>query len=252
MKNGPRHSGFTLVEVLVVAGLMVLLLGPIFILLRSGSKTALQGMLQVQTTLDARRIIKQVHSDLKLACVPMGGGALSFGFNQILQESGTAPEFSYSFLSFPLHTEIREAVPAPGSGISPRRASRITYKLEKLTDPGKPYLRLSRIETYHPDVPPGNRTESRILSERVNFFEIRPVELQQSGRNQFYFWVTLQLVDSGGKQATYEPLQRLSATDGMKDVQIADFFDLVYPEFFHAFWNQEAINRNWHSQIVGP
>ncbi|HMM61173.1 MAG TPA: hypothetical protein PKC25_13690 [Candidatus Rifleibacterium sp.] len=37
-----------------------------------------------------------------------------------------------------------------------------------------------------------------------------------------------------------------------KDVILADFFDVVYPEFFHSVWNQTRVIPNWHSQLKLP
>ncbi len=251
-----RGRGFTLVEILVVAGCIVLLMGPILSILRSGSRTSLQGMLQIDTTLEARRIIKQFHTDLKQACFSNDQDVLTIGFSNLLKESGKLPDLSYSFLCFPLHGRMEEAVPASLSGKAKRLLSRVTYKLEKQADPEKPFLRLTREEKYHPEHAEGDRyadgVHRRVLSERVNFLQIKPIEIQTFGKKQYYFWITLQLTDTIGRADRKSMSPGVPISERSSGLLVADFFDVVYPEFFNAFWNQEGINRNWHTVTVAP
>ena len=53
--NG-RHA-FTLVELMIALTCLTLIIGPIFILLRSGANTSLKGMLRIETTEKARNIL---------------------------------------------------------------------------------------------------------------------------------------------------------------------------------------------------
>ena len=60
MNKNRRRQAFTLVEIMIVLICTALLMGPIFLVLRSSTKTSLKGMLRIDTTLEARRVIKQV------------------------------------------------------------------------------------------------------------------------------------------------------------------------------------------------
>ncbi|HQB82717.1 MAG TPA: prepilin-type N-terminal cleavage/methylation domain-containing protein, partial [Candidatus Rifleibacterium sp.] len=63
MNSNRRRQAFTLVEIMIVLICTALLMGPIFLVLRSSTKTSLKGMLRIDTTLEARRVIKQVYAD---------------------------------------------------------------------------------------------------------------------------------------------------------------------------------------------
>jgi type II secretory pathway pseudopilin PulG len=239
-----RH-GFTLVETMIVAICLAILLGPIFLLLRSGSRRSLEGMLRIDTTLEARRVLQQIHADLKQACLPIVPQQ-PVGFTDFLFVTGSVPEWTYTFLSYPLHRPVTEIVPN-NSGNAPRRAARITYRVVRQNDPNKPFLRLYRDEEF-----PGSGKQTRTLSDRVNFFEIKPLEIQAGGRNQFYFWINLQLVDTAKGVDTTAMAAGTPVTAAKAGVLLADFFDVVYPEFFHAFWNHPMQNPNWHAGLISP
>ncbi|PKL44282.1 MAG: hypothetical protein CVV41_06495 [Candidatus Riflebacteria bacterium HGW-Riflebacteria-1] len=240
-----RKQGFTLVELMVAIACLSLLGGSALLLIRAGTRSSMQGMLRLETTLEARKIIRQVYADLKLACFPLPYDSV-YSFDSVMYTAGAPPHNTYSFLSFPNHARMNEIFSSPHSGVNHRETSIINYRVEPPTSPDRPFLRLIREETFK------GQTNSKVLSDRVNFFEIKPVMLQPYGRNQFYFLVTLQLVDS------VDPGEFKGATagnriDGVRANQaVADFFDIVYPEFFHAAWNQPGINPNWHTQIRVP
>ncbi|RCK79454.1 MAG: hypothetical protein OZSIB_0094 [Candidatus Ozemobacter sibiricus] len=251
-----ERAGFTLVEMMIVVACVVLLLAPMLLILRSGAQVSRKGMVQIDTTMQARRILHLIHDDLKNACVSTGNRTW-IDFPDLLQEAGTAPTFQYVFCRFPFRGEISQTVPAPRSGFSPRRASRVRYTVEKPT--GSRFLHLIREETFHPSHPlaatfPGG-TWRRVLTERVNYFRIQPWEIpdpSQPGSRQFVWWVTLQLVDVDPSQRTPPAPSGDLWTDRGKGLIIADFYDVVYPEFFNAFWRQPLINRNWHTIIEEP
>ena len=235
-----KKPGFTLVEIMVVSACLALLAGTAFTLLRSGTRSSLQGMLRLETTLEARKIVRQVYADLKLACFPLPYDSV-YNFDSVMYTAGAPPHNMYSFLSFPTHARMNEIFSSPASGVNHREVALISYRIEPGTSPERPFLKLTREETFK------GQTTSKVLSDRVNFFEIKPVMLQPYGRNQFYFMVTLQLVDSIDAA---ELKDKDSQTDGPKSNRaVADFFDIVYPEFFNAAWNQPGINPNWHTQI---
>lgn len=242
--NSRRHA-FTLVEVMIVLICTALLMGPIFLVLRSSTRTSLKGMLRIDTTLEARRVIKQIYADLKMACFPLPYNSI-YNFDDVMQVTGTPPHNAYRFFSFPIHQRLNDIFASQLSGIDYRNVAEINYRIEDSKDPDNPFKRLIRTESF------GGKVNTHVLSDRINFFEIKPVMMQPYGKNQFYFLVTLQLIDA------VHPSEMKGRTAGtkldelQKDVILADFFDVVYPEFFHAAWNQTRVNPNWHTQLRAP
>jgi hypothetical protein len=238
-------KGFTLVEIMIVAICIALLMGPLFMILRSGTKTSLKGMLRIETTLEARRVIKQIHADLKLACFPIPYNS-TYDFADVMQVSGTPPEVTYKFLSYPIHKDFEDIFTSQTSGKNYREVAEITYKIEENPDPDKPAYKLIREEKNN------GKTRTTILSERVNYFEIKPIMLQPQGKNQFYYLVTLQLLDAVHLNDMEGQSIGDKINDEVKDVILADFYDVVYPEFFHSMWNHVRFNPNWHTPLKAP
>jgi hypothetical protein len=245
MTANSRKTGFTLVEIMIVAICLALLMGPIFLILRSGTQTSLKGMLRIETTLEARRVIKQIHADLKLACFPLPYSS-KYSFSSVMNISGTPPKNTYSFLSYPIHQKFSNIFQNQSSGVNFRDVSEIKYIIEDGTDPDKPSYRLIREEKFN------GKVSKKVLSERVNFFEIKPIMLQPQGKNQFYFLVTLQLLDSVHPKDMKGKSPGSKITDQVQGVVLADFYDVVYPEFFHSLWNQVRMNPNWHTPLRAP
>ena len=244
-----HQKGFTLIEVMIVAACLVILIGPILYIMRSGTKSSLSGMMRIETTLEARRVIKQIHADLKLACFPIQYGQ-EYNFGEILVKTGTPPENSYYFMSFPIHDRYDGIIDNRKAGIAYRNISLIGYIIEKNTDPNKPAYRLIREERYK-----NKKVKTRVLSEKVNFFDIEQIPIDvPNAKVQFYYLVTLQLMDTlHPKNLTAKKnTQSTKFTDHQNHVIMADFFDVVYPEYFHAIWNQFRVNPNWHTPVIGP
>ncbi|MBF0498494.1 MAG: hypothetical protein HQM09_00040 [Candidatus Riflebacteria bacterium] len=249
-----KRVGMTLVEILVVAAILVLVLGPAWQIFRSGTKTSLQGMMQVETANEARRIMRQIHNDLKQSCFYLQPANQDVDFDLIMDQTKAAktpPE--YSFFTFPSVGAVADTVPSTGpTAPADRRASAITYRLEHGSLSGSPFYTLIREEHFQGALAnsfPGGHIS--ILSQRVNFFEIKPHRVFSSGRDQFFFWITLQLVDSyQAKGFVPTPLSKMSTR--RQGVVIADFFDIVSPEFFSAIWNQPGMRRNWHTLLKTP
>lgn len=236
---------------------LALLSAPIWRLLRSGTRMSLQGMLQVETTQEARRIIRQVYTDLKQSCFQYEGkNRIELDFASTLEKVGDLPTQEYRFLAFPFPGKIGEAIPAGEKGYGWRRASRITYALEPVGKPGKPFLRLTRTERFHPDHPQAGRFPggcfTRVLSERVHFFSISPASCQSGDQTLFYFWITLQLADSLEPRGLPAALSDGPLVRRPAGVIIADFAEVVYPEYFNAFLSRNGFNVNWYSGVVGP
>lgn len=256
--NNFKKKGFTLVELMIVAACTALLIGPIFFLLRSGSQTSRMGMLKIETTLESRRILKQIHRDLKLAVIPLphiwSPGQVAFpAFTDILTEEGTPPEVKYSFYSYPVHAPLSDGTPADvihnrvsKTGFSPRNMARITYEVSKKPGTDSQFMILKRTEDYN------GQSRTQTLTDRLNYFRIKIIPMTPPGaKNQYFFFITLQLIDSlnrsdmDGKVAAGDVnLQKASA---QSKIVLADFFDIVYPEYFHAFWNHPQTNPSWHT-----
>lgn len=253
-KKDLRPGGFTMIETLIAAALLAILVVPIVEVMRSGTRASMQGMLQIDTTLEARRILKVVRNDLKQSCfrfpANVGQEALiSFGINHSKTITALLPGFS--FLMFPASGNLDKLVPSTTGGPAYRPTSRVTYEVE--SDPANPFQKLVRIERFSDDHPeqPG-KTVRRVLSDRVNHFTIDPVELpsEDPAAPQCFYQVTLQLV---------ETFQRPDVTAGsaaskerQRGVLIADFFDVVYPEFYNAFRSEPFVNYNEHTMIKEP
>ncbi len=244
-KNRLTRNAFSLVEIMIVLICTALLMGPIFLVLRSSTKTSLKGMLRIDTTLEARRVIKQIYADLKMACFPLPYNS-TYNFDDVMQVSGTPPHNSYKFHSFPIHQRLNDIFANQGAGINFRNVAEINYQVENSKDPDNPFMRLVRTESF------GGKVNTRVLTDRINFFEIKPVMMQPYGKNQFYFLVTLQLIDAVHPSEMKGRVAGGKLDELQKDVILADFFDVVYPEFFHAAWNQTRVNPNWHTQIRNP
>lgn len=245
MNKNRRRQAFTLVEIMIVLICTALLMGPIFLVLRSSTKTSLKGMLRIDTTLEARRVIKQVYADLKMACFPLPYNSI-YNFSDVMQVTGTPPLNSYRFNTFPIHQRLNDIFASQISGVNFRNVSEVTYRVEESKNPDNPFMRLIRTESF------GGKVNTRVLTERINFFEIKPIMLQPYGKNQFYFLVTLQLIDAVHASDMKGRTAGTKLDELQKDVILADFFDVVYPEFFHAAWNQTRVNPNWHTQIRSP
>lgn len=253
--SGLRRA-FTMIELMVVVILACLVLGPAWTIFRAGSKTSLQGMQQIELVLDARKILHQIHIDLKNACYPIPDGDSSFRFGDIVSEyrlsSTTQDKTRYSFLSFPLHSELDKTVSAnQTTALAPRYASKLIYRLTKAKR--GPFLILTREEKL-PNALGGNgKFKVTVLSRRVNYFSIKEVELKAKiGKNQFFYQIKLQLAEAREQAKLSQIKEGKLIENRTEGLIIGDFYDVVYPEFFSALWNQENMNRNWHSLIQGP
>jgi len=241
----PHRPGFTLIEITVAIACLALLSATTFLLLQAGTRSSLKGMLRLETTLEARKIIRQVYADLKLACFPLPYNSV-YNFENVMYITGAPPQNMYSFLRFPTHVRLDEIMTSPHNGVNFRETAFINYRIDPVSSQTSSLLKLTREESFK------GQTIRKVLSERVNFFEIKPIMLQPYGRNQYYFLITLQLVDSvdAGELNRLRVGKKLQ--NDRSNLAVADFFDIVYPEFFHAAWNQPGINPNWHTQIRIP
>ena len=246
-----RERGFTLIEIMVVLLISTFFMMSVYKIFNAGAKSSLNGMLRIDTTLEGRRIIKQVYNDLKNASFVLDGTQRELPFSELVKKDGD----SYTFLSLPLHGTAEDAIPTGGSGKAYRRASRITYVLEASDSAANPFKKLIRKETFHPEHPLSKTVlggvETHMLSTRVNSFEIRPYVQFSKGKTVCCYWITLQLRDAPLK-GQLKSIGKSSTPTVSTDILIADFFDVVVPEFHYRLLVNDNFNLNWHTGVVGP
>ncbi|MBF0409412.1 MAG: prepilin-type N-terminal cleavage/methylation domain-containing protein [Candidatus Riflebacteria bacterium] len=250
-----RNTAFTLMELVVVIFMSGILIIPAYRIFSETSKTSIQGMQQIDMVLEGRRIIQQLRNDIKLSCIILPASEAQYSFTDFIKVVGhsasTLVGTKFSFLSFASHGELDKVVSAGVStGQCIKCANEITYSLESGT-PGNPFLVLSRTERVHPKA--GGGEQKRILSRRINYFAINPVEIQSpGGRNQWFFNITLQLAEARQPEDLVNLSRNGMILNRQKGIMITDFFDLVCPTYFSAMWNQRFSNRNWHTIIQEP
>jgi hypothetical protein len=246
--------GLTIVEILIVAACLSLILVPVVHVLRAGSKASLKGMVRIETTLEGRRVLQQLRADLKQACFASPNDRpVVFTFDDLLQRSGSPPTFRYEWLAFPKGGDLAESFRDATNGKALRLVSRVTYLVEGGPPAIAPFFQLVREERFHPDHPqaalfPGG-VQRRVLSSRVNYLDIKPHLVDHGGVTGLFWWVTLQLGDLAGVPAARrnDPSQWAPS-----ELVLADFFDLVSPEFFRAMMRDPRANPNWHAVISAP
>lgn len=246
--------GFSLIEMMLVLVCMFLLMGPVFRILRSGTQSSLKGMMQIETTLEARNVLRQVGQDLKSSCFLIDGNQRKFSYTTLLQTSGSLPEVEYSMLTFP-HTDTPEdSISSASSGRAWREASQVTYSVK--SHPTRPNMRqLIRIERFRPSHPAYNRYKDGcrefVVSEHVNLFEVTPDVITSSGKTLVTFRLHLQLVDFMPGREVPVPV----AGTGLvrpREGAIADYFDVVYSEFYRSMRSKAKFNPNWQTTVRGP
>ena len=189
----------------------------------------------------ARNVLQQVYADLKMACFKLPDEN-DYSFSDILKRNGDAPNYMYQFYSFPIHQSYSEIFDNPDEGVNSRIPSLITYKVEGVSAP----YRLVREETFK------GKTTSKVLSENINFFEINDIGITtkvDNSKMQFYYQITLQLIDVLHASDYDSKKIGEKLRQNQKDVILADFYDIVYPEYFNALWNDKRLNQNWHTEL---
>lgn len=258
-------SGFTLVELMVVVLCMMLVIGPSMRIFHYGTQSSLQGMQQVDTTLEGRRIIRTLHDDLKMSCLdwnapdPTGAPHQRFLIDDLIEKKGLPPTVSYTFLAFSRSGTVQQNVGSLDDQRLPanRLVSRITYALER-PDPNGP-MHLYRDELFNPRHPEfarlGGKVNRHLLSKNVNFFQVKPhciPDPTPGGRDQWVFWVTLQLKEGLQPPPGAGSTVGQMLTERTRGMVIADFYDVVYSEFFHMHAVNDGMLRNWHSEPQAP
>ncbi len=250
-----RVQGFTLLEIMLVILCLFLLMGPIFRILRSGTRTSLKGMMQVETTLTARNVLRQVRMDLEHACLAYSGKGFQLDPELLFKTETPLPDCRYSFLVFTHLDSIDSAFMKDNKDCSWRLPSKVTYRVEPHPK-RQGFKRLIRLEKFHPKHPafaryPSGEMES-ILSDQVNLFEIRPYLLVDGTAEAHIFRITVQLIDVLPGR---EGLELGTVAGGGKrplSGAIAEYFDVVRSDFFQTFRQRHGFNVNWQTGIISP
>jgi prepilin-type N-terminal cleavage/methylation domain-containing protein len=251
--KSPIRAAFTLIEMMVVVILVSMILIPVFRTFHAGIKVATKGMLKVETTLEARRILKQIQTDLQDVCFPMDGREMTFSPESLVRETGTPPTTTYAFFSFPAHGPVESLITDEAGGIVWRNVSEITYSLSQGENSMYTLIRSERFHPSHPlasTYPGGIRVQN--LSNQVNFFSIVANPFNTPTRSSLTFRVHLQLVDSVKKGELAQVVQGNSAAQRLKEGVIADFFSVVNPHFYNHLLNRGWFNPNWQTGIRSP
>lgn len=238
-----RKKAFTLVELMIATICLTIVLGPIVMLLRSGTNSSLVGMMRIETTQNARNILHQIYADLKMACLYLPAEKLEYSFNDIMSRKGDSPFYQYGFYSFPLHREYSEIFKEGSNNITYRIPSFIIYRVEEGNNPNLPtFKKLIREEYFE------GEKKSKVLTENLNFFEIKQVNMVAGGdKLQSYYLITLQLIDVLHDSDLKGKKSGEKLKENQNNIILADFYDIVYPGYYNALWNDKRLNRNWYN-----
>ncbi len=238
--NRRCRDGLTLLELLVGASVAALVCWLAFQMLQVETRMTRAVQLRAETALEARLILDQLREDLRLSCQPLSGGKFRPSLVDTLEHGFNERGQTYSFLSFARDLPLEEAAPIRRFGKSIRQASRVIWRLVRLSKNGSEDVYALERETVNPAsgtaFVQSNRQGKR-LSERVLALSIRPQTITGNGEQIQVFRVMLRL-RSGDRSV---------AGNG-----VCDMFDVVCPSFFQSIWSQHGIRHPWHAVISGP
>lgn len=240
--------GIALLELMIALLIFTLLLLPIYHVLSVSSTTAFKGMVRSDITLEARRLLRQVHDDLKYSVFFVDYNAPITDTIQDCFDRMLNPSFgeAYSLLRFPLQGKVEDFIETSSGGVF-RIPVRVSYRLVKIDNL---LFALYRQE--------GNNTP-RCLSKRINFFDIQSHPIAPS---HTAWLVNLQLADiskavpSDTNLKELESVANLAYNDQQRrlmarthSVIIADFFNAVASEYYNCFRRSKFI-PNWQTLLI--
>ncbi len=232
--------GITLIETLVALAIISLISLPAISVYRSGMQNSVNGMIAQDMMNSGKQIISQIKDDLRHSAIGYQGG-FSIAFQEML--SYAAPNSSgfdnqtFTLYRFPEKASYNDK--AKGS-MKLGMLTKITYRLEKLIN--TPFLRLSRQK-----MDSHGTVSNKILSDRINFFSIHPVEFKlEKDNSAWLFNISLQLGLYKGNSKR-QPGHFL--TDKENSLKIMEFYDVVSSDFFTAINTNRINTRNWNSGL---
>ena len=231
MKQTKPASAFTLVEVMIVCAIMMLILIPTYRILSHGSRSALKGVQRNNVVMQGQQILSQLKLDLMLSGFVFVNDK-SHSISDIFTETTTGSDVTISFFTFSGDEFANKVIPTSSGPESYRRMNRVEYLLKSRT--GTVFKTLERIFHPHPKI--GGATTRKILSDKVNFFEIRPETITSAGYSRSFFRISLQLFDQDDNQA-----------GNVGQQFIADFMETANPTILNSIINNPGLNRNWYT-----
>jgi type II secretory pathway component PulJ len=230
MKAAARNNAFTLVEVMIVCAIMMLILVPTYRILSHGGKSALKGVQRNNVVMQGQQILSQLKLDLALSGFIFVNDK-SHSISDIFTETLSGSDVIISFHTFNGDEYGNKVVPTSSGPESYRRMNRVEYILK--SRPGSVFKSLERILHLHPKI--GSGKNRKILSDKVNFFEIRPETISSAGYSRSFFRISLQLFDQDEK----------GSNTGQQF--IADFMETANPTILNSIINNPGLNRNWYT-----
>lgn len=239
-----RKLAFTMVEILVVCSIMMLIFVPTYKILSHGSKSAIKGVQRNSIIMHGQQILSQIKSDLtESGFRPVNGTKHSI--NNIFSEtSDSFGNYKISFFSYNGGIYEHQVKPTAAGPESFRLFNKIEYKI--ISSPDSIFKKLQRTVFLHPSHPgftPRGKTQT--LSDKVNFFEIRPETVDSVNFSRSFFRVSLQLFDQEKASADAPP------PDPDK-MFIAEFSETVNPIILNSIINNPGLQRNWYTEPSVP
>ncbi len=225
------RKAFTMVELMIVSAILMLILIPTFRIMSHGRQTASKGMQRNQVVMSGQQILSQIKMDLAISCFVFVNDTTQ-DINNVFTETSSGGDTTLSFFTFNGGLYENKVIPTSDGPESFRRMNRVEYRLS--SQPGSPFKKLERRLITHPKLPPAPDT-FRVLSDQVNFFEIRPETITSAGFSRSFFRISLQLFDQ----------KEDSGQHGTKF--IADFMDTANPTILNSIINNPGQNRNWYT-----
>ncbi len=241
MIMNPKKA-FTLIEIIIATALAAIIGIALFTLYRGGVKSSLTGVVNLEMLAEGRKILAQVHDDLKHSGIPFHGG-FSVSFNDLLHvdfsENRGLEGAEFVLLRFKPEPEfVKTGLPSPDHLLRP--LLNVKYRLEAMENSDL----LKLIRESGNDAGPA---KVKVLSDRISFFRIAPVRVVSTGAGENWFWnVSLQLSQHTENIGQTRP-ENGTQTRGANSLT---FYDVVYSEFFNAVNNHRHSPRNWHTGLI--
>jgi len=231
-----RKQAISMVELLIATTLAMIIATAVFALHRIGARASIYSVVNLDAMAEGRKILLQIRDDLKNSCIPYRG-AFAISFKDLLQidfsKNRGLEGAEFSLLRFRYEPEFaKTALPGPEYLLRP--LLNVRYRLEKADSSG--LLKLIR-ET----APGTSQTKSRVLSDRISFFNITPVRINSSNDHENWLWnVHLHI----GKTS-----DRTVVNAGTRSMNVFEFYDVVSSDFYTAISNHRNSPRNWHTGL---
>lgn len=224
--------GFTLIELVVVCAIMMLILIPTYRIMSHGSRSAIKGVQRNNVVMQGQQILSQLKLDLALSCFVFVNDK-SHSISDIFSETTIGSDVSLSFFTFNGEEFTSKVIPTNSGPESYRRMNRVEYILK--SKPDSVFKTLERVIHLHPKIAGGGSTR-KILSDKANFFEVRPETVTSAGYSRSFFRISLQLFD-----------QDDNLKGNIGQLFIADFMDTANPSILNSIINNPGLNRNWYT-----